>query len=262
MFKNNIKISILTPTFNSEKTIKDTLDSVSEQSYKNVEHIIIDGKSKDKTLDIISKHKIGKMKYISESDRGIYDAMNKGIKLASGDVVGILNSDDFYFHNKVIENVVKAMKDSGSDVCWGDLIYVGKENTNKVIRYWRSSGYTVGKFRKGWVPPHPTFFVKKKIYDKCGLFNLNFRIAADYEIMLRFLEKYNVKSCYIPGVMVKMRIGGKSNKNFSNILIGARECYNAWKINDLKINPLVPLILRPINKLPQYFNRYLYKINQ
>lgn len=246
-------VSIITAVLDNKNYIKTAIESVLSQKYANIEYIIIDGGSKDGTLDVINGYKDKIARIISEKDKGIYDAMNKGIRHASGEIIGILNSDDFYCDNEIIKTIVSEMEKKNADACWGDLVYVEKENTNKVIRYWKSSDYTPEKFKKGWVPPHPTFFVKKKIYDKYGLFNLDFPIAADYEIMLRFLEKNKVKPCYVSKTMVKMRIGGKSNKNLLNIVKGAIECFRSWKINKLSVNPIVPLIVRPALKLVQYF---------
>ena len=247
-------ISIITTVLNNKETIEDAIKSVLNQTYPNIEYIIVDGGSTDGTIEVINKYRKNISKFISEKDRGVYDGMNKGIRMATGEIIGILNSDDIYVRDNVIGEVVKAMEENNADCCWGDLVYVDAKNTDRIIRYWKSSEYKEGKFKTGWVPPHPTFFVRKWIYEKYGYFNINFPIAADYELMLRFLEKYKVKSCYIPQVMVKMRIGGQSNK-ILNILKGARECYKAWEINGLKVNPLVPLILRPLSKTSQYFQK-------
>ena len=250
-----MKISIITPSFNSVEIIESAIKNVLNQDYPNIEYIITDGGSTDGTVEVINKYKNKINKFVSEKDRGVYDGMNKGIKMATGDIIGILNSDDIYASNDVIERVVNAMKEKNADCCWGDLVYVDQENTNKVIRYWKSSEYKRGKFKTGWHPPHPCFFVKKWVYDKYGLFNLDFPISADYELMLRFLEKYKIRSCYIPQVLVKMRIGGQSNKSIKNIIKGNIECYRAWKINGLKVNPLV-FFLKPLSKATQYFKKY------
>ena len=252
--KNSPLISIITVVLNRKDTIEYTIKSVLGQSYKNIEYIIIDGGSMDGTVEIINKYRDKIARFISEPDRGIYDGMNKGIELATGDIIAILNSDDIYSNDKVIERVVAEIQKNGADVCWGDLVYVDAKNTDKIIRYWKSSEYKEGKFQKGWMPPHPTFFVKKWVYEKYGLFNFDFPISADYEIMLRFLERYKVKSCYIPQVLVKMRIGGQSGKSIKNIIKANLECYRAWRVNGLKINPL-RILLKPLSKIPQYFKR-------
>lgn len=247
-----MRISIITPVLNSADTIEDCIKSVFSQTYKNIEHIIIDGGSMDGTLDIINKYRPAK--FISESDHGIYDAMNKGLELATGDVVGTLNADDFYADEMVIERVVNVFKRHNVDSCYGDLVYVDRHNTDKVIRYWRSSPFKQGFFKYGWHPPHPTFFVKRCVYERYGRFNIGFRIASDYELMLRFLEKHRISTYYIPEVLVKMRIGGRSNKSLSSIIHQTWEDYKAWKINGLK-GGLIGVILKKLYKVPQFFLR-------
>jgi len=250
-----MKVSIITPSFNSAKTIADTLKSVVSQTYSNIEHIIIDGGSNDGTIDIVRKYKNSASKVVSELDEGIFDAMNKGIRMAKGDIIGILNSDDFYISNSVIEKVVEKMQETGADCLWGDLVYVDKNDINKIVRRWKSSPYKKGKFQRGWMPPHPAFFARKWVYEKYGVFNLGLaKVSADYEIMLRFLERYRIKSTYLPEVLVKMRTGGISNRNIKQIIIGNIECYQAWKINGLKISPFI-IFLKPLSKAFQFFER-------
>ena len=250
-----MKVSIITTVLNNKETIESAIKSVLGQRYLDIEYIVIDGGSIDGTIKIIESYKNKISKFISEPDRGIYDGINKGIKNATGDIIGNLNSDDFYANTNVIETVVKTMKEKNVDVCWGDLVYVNKKNTEKTIRYWKSSEYKEGKFKKGWMPPHPTFFVKKWVYKKYGNFNLDFPIAADYELMLRFLEKHKVKSCYIPQILVKMRIGGKSTKSIKNIIKANIDCYKSWKINGLKINPII-IFIKPLSKISQFIKKY------
>src|SRR3989344_5964255 len=210
---STLKVSIITITFNSARTIEDTIKSVLSQTYPNIEYIVIDGGSKDGTQEIVKKYKDKIAKYISEPDKGIYDGMNKGFKVATGDIIGQINSDDFYASNDVIGEVVKKIEEEHAQVCWGDLQYVDAKDTNKIIRDWKSSEYAEGKFKNGWMPPHPTFFVRREVYEKYGYFRLDMGTAADYELMLRFLEKHRVRSCHIPKIMVKMREGGASNKS-------------------------------------------------
>jgi glycosyltransferase involved in cell wall biosynthesis len=247
-----MKVSIITVSYNSQDTIEDTIKSVLGQAYPGIEYIIVDGKSRDNTLEIIDKYKDKISNIISESDKGIYDAINKGIKAANGDIVGILNSDDLYADSEVIDKVVQAIRDSEADCCWGDLVYVNRNDTDKIIRNWKSSEFREGLFKTGWMPPHPTFFVKKWVYEKYGLFDLDLSTAADYEIMLRFLKKYKIKSCYVPKLLVKMRIGGRSNKNLRNMFRKSLEDYQAWKINDLKGN-MITIFKKNIIKIPQFF---------
>lgn len=246
-----MKISIITATYNSGKTIKDTIISVYNQKYPNIEHLIVDGNSRDNTLEIIQNIPNKVVKIISEPDKGIYDAMNKGINLATGDIVGILNSDDFYSSDDIISDVAGIFQKTNCDAIYGDLEYVNEINTNKVVRYWKSKEYKKGLFKTGWHPAHPTFFVKKEIYEKYGNFNLKYRIAADYEIMLRFIEKNKIKTVYLPKTMVKMRTGGASNKSLKNIIQANKECYSAWKDNGLSISPLI-FLMKPFSKIFQF----------
>lgn len=249
-----MKISIITATYNSEKTIADTINSVYNQTYKDIEHIIIDGNSKDKTLEIINKTPNRVTKIVSESDKGIYDAMNKGIEFATGDIIGILNSDDFYNSPNIIGDIIDVFKNTKCDAVYGDLEYVSVADTKKVIRFWKSKEYKKGLFRKGWHPAHPTFFVKREIYEKYGKFNLNYKIAADYEIMLRFIEKHRISVAYLPKVIVKMRVGGVSNKGIKNILQANKESYKAWKDNQMNIS-LIQLLRKPFSKILQYIQK-------
>ena len=246
-----MKVSIITVVYNNKDTIKNAIESVLNQTYKNIEYIIVDGASTDGTVEIIKSYGDSIDKFISEKDNGIYDAMNKGIRLASGDIIGILNSDDFYANNNIIEKVVKEFEDKKVDSVYGDLVYVNAKDTNKIVRYWKSKPYKKGLFKKGWHPAHPTFFVKKKIYEKYGLFNLDFKIAADYELMLRFLEKHQISNSYIPEIIVKMRLGGESNQSIKNIIKANIESYNAWKMNDLPPPFYLPFI-KPLKKLKQF----------
>lgn len=248
------KISIITVCYNSEKTIEDTILSVINQTYKNLEYIVIDGKSTDNTLAIINKYKENISLIVSEKDNGIYDAINKGINLATGDIVGNLNSDDFYTDNHVIKDVVNQLQHTKSDGLYADLYYVDGKNTNKITRHWKSNEYKKGMFLKGWMPPHPTFFVKKEVYQKYGKFNLEFTSAADYEIMLRFIHKHEISLTYLPRVIVKMRVGGISNASLKNRIRANREDKKAWLVNNLKPHPFT-LILKPLSKIKQFVNR-------
>lgn len=249
-----IKVSVITAVFNNLENIETCIDSILSQSYKDIEYIIVDGGSTDGTLDVIEIHRDKIAKIISEPDNGMYDALNKGIKLSTGDIVGFLHSDDLYAHKEVLKMVIDIFEKENVDSCYGDLLYVNKQDPNKVIRYWKSSHYKYGKFRLGWMPPHPTFFVKKEIYDRYGYFNTDFSIAADYELMLRFLEKYRISTCYIPEVLIKMRIGGVSNMSLKNMVIKSSEDYKAWKVNNLN-GGLCTLLLKNISKIPQFLKR-------
>jgi len=223
-----MKISIITVCFNSEKTIKDTLVSVSNQKGVDVEHVIVDGASKDNTLNIIkSHHTVSQL--VSEPDKGIYDAMNKGIAMTTGEIIGTLNADDFYYDDNVLMEVEKVFLDPSIDACYGDLVYVKQDDINHTVRYWKSMDYKVGLFKSGWMPAHPTFFVRKSIYDRQGVFRLDYKIAADFELLFRLIEQNKIKTKYIPKVMVKMRLGGTTNKNLKNIWIQNKEIVNTLR---------------------------------
>lgn len=250
----NPKVSIITVCYNSSKTIEDTIKSVLSQNYKNIEYIIIDGLSTDKTLDIINKYKNEIALIVSEKDNGLYDAINKGISLANGEIVANLNSDDFYIDENVISDVVEKFKKENTDLLYSDLYYVEEENTNNITRFWKSGEYKKGAFYKGWMPPHPTFFVKKEIYNKYGVFNLKLKSAADYEIMLRFIHKYECTVSYLSRVTIRMRVGGVSNASLSNRIKANREDKLAWKINGLKPKPFT-FILKPLSKVNQFFSK-------
>ena len=247
-----MKVSLITIAYNSAETIEDTIKSIVAQDYSNIEYIIIDGGSTDNTLSIIDKFKDSIATIVSEPDKGIYDAMNKGIQNATGDIIGILNSDDIYANNKVVSRIVEAIGDK--DSIYADLVYVNRTNTDKVNRYWKSGTYKKGIFKKGWMPPHPTFFMKKTCYDHYGTYNLQLKSAADYELMLRMLYKHNISVVYLPEVITKMRVGGQSNVTLLNRLKANKEDKLAWSINDLKPGPLT-LIMKPARKISQFFKK-------
>ena len=247
-----MKVSLITIAYNSAATIEDTIKSIVAQEYSNIEYIIIDGGSTDNTLSIIEKYKESISTIISEPDKGIYDAMNKGVQNATGDLVGILNSDDIYADNKVVSNIVEAI--GNKDSIYADLVYVDRDNTDKVTRYWKSGKYRKGIFKKGWMPPHPTFFIKKSCYDQYGIYNLQLKSAADYELMLRMLHKHNISVAYLPEVITKMRVGGQSNITLLNRFKANTEDRLAWTINNLKPGRLT-LTMKPILKLSQFFKK-------
>ena len=247
-----MKVSIITIAYNSAETIEDTIKSIITQDYSNIEYIIIDGGSTDKTLSIVDKFKDSITTIISEPDKGIYDAMNKGVQNATGDIVGILNSDDIYANKKVVTHIVKAI--GNKDSIYADLVYVDRANTDKITRYWKSGKYRKGIFKKGWMPPHPTFFIKKSCYDQYGIYNLQLKSAADYELMLRMLHKHNISVAYLPEVITKMRVGGQSNITVLNRFKANTEDRLAWTINNLKPGRLT-LTMKPILKLSQFFKK-------
>lgn len=240
-------ISIITATFNNALTITDCINSVQTQTQQPLEHIIIDAQSMDGTLQILQK--FNHLKVISEPDKGLYDALNKGIRLAQGDIIGFLHADDFYASNQVLEWVVNTFKAYNCEAVYGDLQYVHPHNTNKVIRKWIAGPYQRSLLKNGWMPPHPALFIKKAIYKQYGMFDLSYSIAADYELMMRLLWKYNISIIYIPHVLIKMRIGGKSNR-LSNIYLKMKEDYRV--IKKYKLGGFTTLFLKNTVKLKQF----------
>jgi len=249
-----LKVSIVTVVLNNKEYIEDCMESVFRQTHRPMEYIVIDGGSTDGTVEVIEKYADRVSFWMSEPDRGIYDAMNKGVRKSSGDVIGILNSDDMYADEKVIEKVVGCFLKTSADTCYGDLVYVDRGTGERIIRYWNAHEYHKKNFHRGWMPPHPTFFVKREIYEKYSDFNLNFPLAADYELMLRFLYSKSVSTSYIPEYLVKMRTGGRCHPSLFNTFHNMVENYQAWKINGLKTNPLT-FILKPISKTMQYLKK-------
>ena len=225
--------------------------SVIEQDHTDIEYIVIDGRSTDGTSRILEKYRSKISKLVSEKDEGMYFALNKGISMATGNIIGILHSDDFYSGPKVISRVAKQFESEKCDSVYGDLQYVSKDDAHKVIRHWKSEPFEPKLFLRGWMPPHPTFFAKRECYEKLGAFNTAFSISADYELMLRFLYKHGISSSYIPEVMVKMRTGGISNAGISSRVKANQEDRRAWKINGLKPTSFT-LILKPLSKLRQF----------
>jgi len=244
-------VSIITATYNSAATLKDCLQSVANQTHPSIEHLIIDGASNDETV-AVAKAFPHISTIVSERDGGIYDAMNKGIAHATGDIIGILNSDDFYVDEQVIQAIVSVFENSNCDVVYADLQYVDRERTDKIIRTWKSGTMQQHSFLYGWMPPHPTVFVRRKVYEQYGAFNLALKSAADYEFMLRVLYKEKCRVAYLPKTIVKMRDGGKSNQSIQNRIRANREDKKAWALNDL--HPyFFTLLLKPARKLIQYF---------
>lgn len=247
-----MKFSIITITYNSAATLEDTIRSVIGQSHPDIEYIVVDGGSTDGTLEIISRYRDKIQQFVSEKDNGLYDALNKGIRMATGDVVGMLHSDDFYLDNKVIADYAEIFAKQDPDAVYSDLYYVDKDDTNKIIRKWKSGAYSSGSFVNGWMPPHPTFFVKKEIYQRYGSFDPEFRTSADYELMLRLIHRHQIRLAYLSRYTVKMRMGGKSNKSVQNRITANLEDRKAWEVNGLKPR-FYTLYLKPLRKLTQFF---------
>lgn len=248
------KVSLITVSYNSEKTIATTIESIIRQTYNNVEYIIVDGLSTDNTVNIAKSFEklLEDRKYdymiISEKDKGLYDAMNKGIELSSGDIIGIINSDDFYVDEFVVEKVVEKMVTDGSDCLYADLLYVDGANTDKVVRKWKAK---MGDFRFGWNPPHPTTFITKKTYDKFGYYKVEYEISSDYDLLYRIIHKGKVKTSYLDEYIVKMRTGGKSTSCIIGNIVSNREIYMTFKENNQRFKLFI-IFLRLFKKLNQF----------
>ncbi|MDD5400388.1 MAG: glycosyltransferase family 2 protein [Sulfurimonas sp.] len=248
-----MKISIITVVWNNKKTIKDAIESVLGQTHKDIEYIIIDGASTDGTVEVVKSYGNKINKFVSEPDKGLYDAMNKGIALASGDVVGILNSDDFYIDNGVIERIVKEFEEKQTDSVFADLVYVKSENLDKIVRHYDSSYFTPQKFAYGWMPAHPTFFVKRWVYEKYGVFRTDLKIGADFDILARFLYTNKISYSYMKEVLVKMRLGGVST-SFSSIWINNIEQLRVCRQNKIDTN-----IFKILSKYPSKLMGFVRK---
>lgn len=249
-----MKISIITVSLNSAATIEDTILSVHQQAYAEREHIVIDGMSQDATLSVVDRHREKIAICASESDAGIFDAMNKGLALASGDIVGFLNADDVYANDQVLMHVAAAFRDPAVEAVYADLVYVDRRNPGKVVRYWRSGDFQPGSFARGWMPAHPTFYVRREVYERLGGFNLEYRLQGDFELTLRFLEVHRIRARHVAEIWVRMRTGGASNRNWFDIVRGNLEAYRAARANGLKVTPF--FVLRKIlSRIPQFFAR-------
>lgn len=248
-----MKVSIITVSFNSAATIEDTILSVAAQKHPDKEHLIIDGASTDGTVEILHCHP-SITRWVSEADRGIYDAMNKGIAMVSGEIIGTLNADDVYADETVLSQVAEVFSNPEIDACFADLVYVDPRNPRKVVRYWRSCDYHPGLFEKGWMPAHPTFFVRREVYEKWGDFDLAFPRQADFELTMRFLAVHKIRSAYVPRVWVRMRTGGVSNNSLTGIIKGNIEAYRACKKNGLSIG-LLFIPRKVLSRIPQFFVR-------
>ena len=250
---NKLKISIITSVYNNQETIKDAIESVLGQTYKNVEYVIVDGGSSDDTVSIVKSYGDKISKFVSEKDKGIYDGLNKGVKLATGDVVAFLHSDDRYASFTILEDVAKAFQsDENLDGVYGDLVYTPKSDTSKVLRYWKSKDFDKTLLAKGWMPAHPTLFLKREVYEKFGGFDLSFKIAGDYDFMLRVLSA-GIKVKYIPEVLYKMRVGGESNKSLKNIILKSGEDLRALKKNG--VGGFGSLFIKNFSKIGQFIRK-------
>ncbi len=247
-------VSIITVVYNGADTIRDCLDSVLSQTYPHLEYIVIDGGSTDGTAEIVRSYGPKIARFISEPDKGIYDAMNKGIHLATGDVIGLLNADDLYQHPHVISTVVSTLNQTGSDAVYSNMVYVDRQDTSRVLRYWSGGTYRAGSFLWGWMPAHPTLFVRRKVYEQYGVFTTALRSAADYELMLRFIHRHQIRISYLNELTVMMRAGGISNQTWRHRLRANREDAEAWRLNGIKPY-FFTLWLKPLRKLGQFIRK-------
>ena len=249
-----MRVSIITVTYNSGKYLEDCIGSVIKQRYHDIEHIIVDAKSIDNTLAIIKKYESHIAQWISETDRGMYDAINKGMVMATGDIIGILNSDDMLDSENVISCIVKAFEENDTDTIYGDLEYVDATDTSRILRIWKGRPFKRYRFRYGWMPAHPTFYIKRSLVEQYGNYQNHYYTAADYEFMARYLYKNRISSYYLPMLIVKMRMGGQSNKNFRQRLRANRRDYLAMRKNSIPFAFIVS-ILKPLIKLHQFYKK-------
>ena len=246
-----MKISIITATYNSAKTLEDSINSLNSQDYSNIEYIIVDGDSTDSTLRIVEKYKHRVATLISEKDNGIYDALNKGVALATGDIIGFLHSDDLFAHDRVLSLIAAEFSKESIDAVYGDLNYVSKLDTTKIVRHWTSGNYKRNKFKNGWMPPHPTFYMKREHYLLLGGFDTKYSISADYESMVRYLWKNNLCATYIPRALINMRVGGESNRSLANIWKKTKE--DIYVMIKYGIPPVRAILLKNLSKISQFF---------
>lgn len=251
--RESVKISVVTAVYNRKDTIRASIESVQSQLYRDVEHVIQDGGSIDGTLDIVREMATEATRVVSEPDDGLYAAINSGIERASGDVIGLMHSDDLFFGPHVLEKVARAFALDEIDGVYGDLQYVAADDPNRIIRYWRSGEFAPRLLRKGWMPPHPTLYLRRRVFDQFGLYDTSFRIAADYDAMLRYLHKGGINLAYIPEVLVKMRVGGESNRSIGRIFLKSREDLAALRRNN--VGGVFTLMSKNVSKIGQFFSR-------
>lgn len=245
-----MKVSIITPVYNNVSTIADSIISIKKQTHKNLEHIIIDGQSSDGSLGVINSMGHYRMMVFSETDTGVYDAMNKGLNLASGDIIGFVHGDDFIAHEQVIERIVTAFEDPEIEAVYGNLDYVAKNDKSKILRYWNGSSFSMKNLRNGWMPAHPTLYIRSHVYERLGGFNTKFRISADYDFILRYFLETSSKTVFIPEVLYKMRTGGISNRCLKNILLKMYEDRCALTNNGVAVIPA--LLTKNLSKVMQF----------
>jgi len=248
-----MKISIITAVYNREATVAEAIESVARQSYSGIEHLIIDGASSDGTLAAIEPYHRPTMRVVSEPDKGIYDALNKGLAMATGEIAGLVHSDDFLAHDRVIEQVMAAFADPAVDAVYGDLDYVSAANPETIVRRWKAGAFSPAMLRRGWMPPHPALFVRRRLWEQHGMFDTRYRIAADYDAILRWFGSGTICAVYLPQVLVKMRTGGASNRSLGRIVLKSREDYRALRANG--IGGLGALAVKNLSKVSQLILR-------
>lgn len=248
------RISIVTVVFNGARSIAAAMDSFATQNWSNKEHLVIDGQSTDGTVELIRGRDPGPDVFVTERDNGMYDALNKGVLLATGDVIGMLHADDLFYDSESLSKVAAAFADPNVDAVYGDLIYVDQKQTDRIIRYWKSGVFDPGSFRRGWMPPHPTVFVRRSVYLKLGEYRTDMGTAADYEWLVRLFYCHRINAAYVPEILVRMRVGGQSNASLAKRWSANRGDQQAWIANGLK-PPFGLRLTKPLRKLPQYFLR-------
>ena len=253
MTNNSLKISIITIVYNRSETVSQALESIFSQRYSNFETIVVDGGSTDGTLLVIDKYIKNINIFIAEKDDGIYDALNKGVALATGDVIGILHADDLLENNDILYKISNVFADPSIEAVYGDLVYVKSNNINQVIRYWKAGIYDQSSFKRGWMPPHPTLYLRRSVYERFGLFDIRYRISADYDAILRFLAIEKVRTAYIPEILVRMRAGGISNRSLANIINKSLEDFDI--IRRYNMGGVLTLLLKNIRKFRQFLYR-------
>ena len=251
---DRVKISIITVSLDSAATIEETILSIHGQAHTEREHIVVDGVSRDGTQDVVEKHREKIAVFISEADTGIFEAMNKGLALATGDVIGFLNADDVYANDQVLAHVAEAFRDPLLEAVYADLVYVDKRDPAVVVRYWRSGEFRPGSFARGWMPAHPTFYVRRQVYERFGGFNPAYRLQGDFDLTMRFMEVHRIRTRHVAEIWVRMRTGGASNRSWRGVLRGNVEAYRAARASGLEVTPF--FVLRKIlSRIPQFFAR-------
>ena len=248
-----MKISVITPVFNGQETLRSCIQSVLNQTYADKEYIVVDGGSNDKTVEILKTYPPNGLKWISEKDKGLYDAFNKGIRMSTGDIICFLCADDMYTHENVLQTISTTFKNHREcDIVYGDIIYVNRKDLNKIDRYWKSSSFRPGLFKKGWLPPNTALFIRRNVFDKYGVFNLKFKFASDVDLQYRFFEIHRLKTLYTPGILVTMRSGGISNSSWRGMYKSLKECYDSLKSHKVRF-PFLFVINTLFYRLNQIF---------